>query len=136
MEETENISNLEIDRKEGVVRVSVNPKIYSMDVIYGAAHAFTRDSYVLLDGDEEIEIVVELKPMDEKQGLEELGRKFCNRLLSYQLYRQKIKENEAVRNLIIYRALASNSAFSVEDKKESEDEKQCSEVKSGSEGKK
>ena len=115
-EETESIGNLEIDKKEGVVRISINPKIYSMDVIYGAAHAFTRDNYVLLDGDEEIEIIVELKPF-EKQGLEELGRKFCNRLLSYQIYRKRMKENETVRNLILYKALATNSSVKLEDGK-------------------
>jgi len=119
MEEVENIGNLEIDNKEGVVRVSVNPKIYPLDVIYGAAHAFTKDSYVLLDGDEEIEIIVELKPF-ESQNLEALGRKFCNRLLSYQVYRQKSKENETVRNLILYRALATNSDLMMEDKENRE----------------
>ena len=123
MEETDNIGNLEIDKKEGVVRVSVNPKIYSMSVIYGAAHAFTRDTYVLLDGDEEIEIIVELKPMEDKKNLEELGRQFCNRLLSYQVYRQKMKENETVRNLILYRALATNSAVSLEDNEKAKDPK-------------
>jgi len=117
MEETDNIGNLEIDKKEGVVRISVNPKIYSMSVIYGAAHAFTRDNYVLLDGDDEIEIIVELKPMEKSQNLEELGRKFCNRLLSYQVYKQKSKENETVRNLILYRALFTNSAIDIEDEK-------------------
>lgn len=115
MEETENIGNLEIDKKEGVVRISVNPKIYAMSVIYGAAHAFTRDNYVLLDGDDEIEIIVELKPIESGKKLEELGRQFCNRLLSYQVYKEKMKENETVRNLILYRALATNSAVSLED---------------------
>ena len=113
MEETENIGNLEIDKKEGVVRIGVNPKIYSMSVIWGAAHAFTKDNYVLLDGGEDAKIIVELKPMEKSQNLEELGRKFCNRLLSYLVYRQKMKENEAVRNLIICRALATNSAISI-----------------------
>jgi His-Xaa-Ser system protein HxsD len=119
--DSENIGNLEIDRNEGVVRISVNPKIYAMSVIYGAAHAFTKDTYVLLDGDEEIEVTVELKPMEKSQDLEELGRKFCNRLLSYQIYKQKIKENETVRNLIIYRALATNSAISVENEETGSD---------------
>jgi len=122
MADFESTGNLEIDKKEGVVRVSVNPKIYSLDVVYGAAHAFTKDNYVLLDGDAEIEVIVELKPF-ETQNLEELGRKFCNRLLSYQICRQRSKENEAVRNLIIYRALASNSAAAIEDEKETEEKK-------------
>jgi len=113
-EETDNIGNLEIDKKEGVVRISINPKIYPMDVIYGAAHAFTRDNYVLLDGDEEIEVIVELKPF-EQTNLEALGRGFCNRLLSYQVYKKKMKENETVRNLLLYRALFSNSAISADE---------------------
>lgn len=115
--EIENIGNLEIDKDEGVVRVSVNPKIYPMEIIYGAAHAFTNQNYVLLDGDEEIEIVVELKPF-ETADLETVGRKFCNRLLSYQVYKQKSKENQAVRNLILYRALFTNAAISAEEKDE------------------
>jgi len=101
--------NLEIDNEEGVVRVSVNPKIYSMGVIYCAAHSFTGRNYVLIDGDREIEILVEIKPFDEKENLEELGRVFNNRLLSYQLTEQKRIENAAVKQLILYRALMTNS---------------------------
>ena len=118
---TETIGNLEIDRNEGVVKVAVNPKIYNLSVIYGAAHAFTRDNYVLIDGDAEIEIIIELKPI-QTTNLEELGRKFCNRLLSYQVHRQKMKENETIRNLILYKALATNSAVSIESKDREEKE--------------
>ena len=101
-------SKIGICRKEGVARISVNPNIYSMDVIYSAAHAFTKECYVLLDGDIKTRIIVELKPF-EAQNLEELGRNFLNRLLSYQIYRQKRSENEKIRNLLLYRALAANS---------------------------
>ena len=101
--------NLEIDNEEGVVRVSINPQIYSMGVIYSVAHSFTDKSYVMIDGDREIEIVVEIKPFDKKEKLEELGRKFNNRLLSYVTYEQKRIENSAVRQLLLYRALMTNS---------------------------
>ncbi len=127
MEEVENIGNLEIDNKEGVVRVSVNPQIYPTDVIYGAAHAFTKDNYVLLDGDEEIEIVVELKPFEQK-NLEEVGRKFCNRLLSYKIYKQKFKENETVRNLLLYKALATNSPLAVNSETEKSEKDEDSKI--------
>jgi len=114
--------NIEVDKNEGTVIIRVNPKIYSMDVVYSASHAFTRNSYVLLDMDDKGSIVIELKPF-ERQNLENLGREFCNRLLSYQLYRNRAKENEAVRNLIIYRALAANSAIKIKEKKKAGNKK-------------
>ena len=116
--------NLEIDNEEGVVRVSVNPEMYSMNVIYGVAHSFTDRSYVLLDGDREIEIIVELKPFDSKEKLEEIGRKFNNRLLSYQVYEQKRVENAAIRQILLYRALMTNSPEGlVEEHKEEKKQK-------------
>jgi len=103
-------SNLEIDGEEGAVRASINPKIYSMSVIYSAAHSLTNRNYVLIDGDREIEVVVEIKPFDRRENLEELGRIFNNRLLSYQLAEQKRIENMAIKQLILYRALMTNSS--------------------------
>ena len=98
----------EVNKKEGSVRININPKIYSMGVIYSTAHSFTGKSYVLLDGDREKNVAVELKPF-ENRNLEALGREFGNRLLSHQLYEHKRKENSAIRQLFLYRAIMTNA---------------------------
>lgn len=100
-------ANLEIDKKENQVTVSVNPKIYSADVIYSAAYVFLDKAYVLVDGDPEDEIIVQLKPKN-PYDLEKLGREFNNELLSYSFYKTQAEKNTAVREAMIQRVLVTN----------------------------
>ncbi|MFH1511653.1 MAG: hypothetical protein ABIF10_08240 [Candidatus Woesearchaeota archaeon] len=78
MGETRILNNLEIH--PDFVVVSVNPKLYPLDGVYSAASLFLENSFVLIDGDPEHEIIVELKPKD-KKPIEELGREFNNELI-------------------------------------------------------
>jgi len=108
MEEQTMKSNLEINKKKGFVIVSVNPKIYPLDVVMSAAYIFTDKCYVLVDGDLSEEIIVELRPKD-KQELEDLGRDFNNELVNYATYAIQTLKNENLRQAIINRVLLTNS---------------------------
>lgn len=101
--------NLEINKKEGYVLLSVNPKIYPLDVVLSAAYVFLERCYVLVDGDPNEEIVVELRPKDKKQDIETLGRDFNNELVSYASYAVQSLKNEPLREAIINRVLLTNS---------------------------
>jgi His-Xaa-Ser system protein HxsD len=97
--------NLEINRKEGYVAVSINPKIYPLDVVLSSAYMFTTDHYVLLDGDPAVELIVQLRPKATGVDLEKFGRDFSNELISYANYAVQVIRNQKMREAIISRVL-------------------------------
>lgn len=109
----ESTSNLELNKKENRVLVSINPKIYPLDVIYSAAYVFLDKAYVLLDGNPKEKVTVELKPK-EKHDLEKLGREFNNELLNYAQYKKQAKLNAPIRQILLQRALITNDPSLVE----------------------
>lgn len=101
------ISNIEVNKKDNYCLISVNPKMYSLDVIYSAAYVFLDKAYVLVDGDPQEEVIIELKPK-EKHDLEKLGREFNNELINYANYKNLSIKNQGIRETIIQRALLTN----------------------------
>ncbi len=101
--------NMEINKKEGYALLSVNPNIYPLDVVLSTAYVFLERCYVLVDGDPNEEIVVELRPKDKKQDIEKLGREFNNELVSYASYAVQSLKNAPLREAIINRVLLTNS---------------------------
>lgn len=100
--------NLKINKKESYVLVSVNPKIYPVDVVLSSAYIFTDSCYVLVDGDPNKEMVVELRPKDKKENIEKIGRNFNNELINYANYAVQAIKNERLREAIINRVLLTN----------------------------
>lgn len=106
--------NLEINKKENFVLVSVNPKIYPLNVIYAAAYVFIDRAYVIIDGNPEEGVIVELKAKG-KEDLKKLGYEFNNELLNYAVYEGQAKDNSEVRAVLIKRALLTNGEEETED---------------------
>jgi len=100
--------NIDILEGDNCVLVSINPKIYPLDVIYSAAYVFLDRAYIFIDGDPEEEVVIELRPKDAKANLEALGREFDNELLNYAAYKVHAEKNATIRQMIIQRALLTN----------------------------
>ena len=102
-----NLSNIEINEKEDYVLVSINPKIYFLDVIYSAAYILLDKAHIVLDGDPEEEIIAEIRPKG-KQDLRALAMAFNDELLNYSVYKTQSEKNKEIRQAIIQRALLSN----------------------------
>lgn len=102
---TRTLANLEIRDDEGLLVVSVNPKIYPLNIIYSAAYVFIDKAFVIIDGDPMEEIVVEIRPKDKTQDLEQMGRDFNNELLSYAVYEVQSLKNAPLREAIVKRAM-------------------------------
>ena len=103
------IDNMEIDRKEETVKVSINPNLYPLEVIYSAAYVFIDRAYVIIDGDPKEEIIVQIKPkLDSNVDVETLGREFSNELLNYMVYMQRSARSQSIRETIVQRALTTN----------------------------
>lgn len=103
------INNLEIDKKGGYLIVSINPKIYPIEVIYSSAYVFLDRAYLLIDGNPEEEIFVQMKPKNKKEDLEKLGNEFNNELVNYAVYTVQAVRNQPLRKAIIERALLTNT---------------------------
>jgi hypothetical protein len=73
------IKNFELH--DGFVVLSVNPKIYPLDLVYSASYLFMDRAFVLLGGIPSEEITVELKPKDKSLDLEVLARDFNDELV-------------------------------------------------------
>ena len=95
-------------RKKNTVVISLNPRLYSLDVIYGASYVFIDRAYIFLDGDAKKEIKVYIKGKNglSEKGLRELAGEFNNELLSYALRERLNKANRRIRERIIEKALA------------------------------
>jgi His-Xaa-Ser system protein HxsD len=102
------IDNLQINRKENTVSISINPNLYPVEVIYSAAYIFINQAYVMIDGDPKEEILVRLKPKN-SMDLETLGREFNNELVNYMAYLLRTVRSQGTREEIVQRAMATNS---------------------------
>ncbi|MCF7861543.1 hypothetical protein K9M79_04835 [Candidatus Woesearchaeota archaeon] len=100
--------NLEINKEEGYVMISVNPKFYPTDVVMSAAYIFSDRTYVLVDGDPIEEIIVKLIPK-EKADVEKLGREFNNELVEYANHTISAIKNAKLREAILNRVLLTSS---------------------------
>lgn len=103
------VDNLEVDEKTGNVVISVNPKIYPMNTIFSAAYILVDKAWVLIDGDPNEEIIVQLRRKDSKINLEELGRSFNNELVNYSVYNVQVEKNAILRGMIVQKALETQS---------------------------
>ncbi|MBN2422227.1 hypothetical protein JXB41_03285 [Candidatus Woesearchaeota archaeon] len=104
---TRKIDNLELHDEEGYVAVSVNPVFYPLDIVYSACYIFLDRAYILLGGDPEEEIIVELRPKN-PQDIESLGRDFNNELLNYAVFSINSEKTRPVKEAIVSKALATN----------------------------
>ncbi len=106
------MKNIELKPRENLAVISVNPKVFALEVIYAAAYVLLDKAYFILDGDPEEEIKVTMKPKKkmQKNEIEELALKFYDELINYSMYVVQAARNQAVREAIIKRAFATNLA--------------------------
>jgi len=101
------VNNVEINEKDKICLVYINPQIYSLDVIYSAAYVFIDKAYIIIDGNPKKEIKVIIKPK-ENYDLNQLGMEFNNELLNYAVYKKQSDKNRGIRETIMQRALITN----------------------------
>jgi len=100
---------IEYDKEKEIATFSINPKIYSLDIVYSAAYIMIDKAYILLDGDPKQEIIVEFRKKKSSDDLIKLVYEFNEELLNYQVYKIQSEKNKNIRELFISRILFSNS---------------------------
>ena len=90
-------------------KLVVNPKLYPLSAIYGAAYVFIDKVYIHLDGDPNKKIEIYFKPKENlsPKDLEAVAGDFENELLNYALREQIVKSNQKIREHLITQALLS-----------------------------
>ncbi|XOB46830.1 MAG: His-Xaa-Ser system protein HxsD [Candidatus Nealsonbacteria bacterium] len=108
---------LKINKLKNKIIVSVNPELYSLKAIYGAAYVFLDRAYIYLDGDTKKEIHIHLKGKKKltKKEIRALGDEFLNELLNYSLRCQISKDNRKIREYIVGTALIGASGEEIEE---------------------
>lgn len=103
------LGNIKIDEKEGFVLFSLNPKIYSLDIIYSASYVLMDKAYIFLDGDPTTEILVEIRKKDEtKESLKQIVYCFNNELLNYAVYKTQSEKNKGIREALLQKIILTN----------------------------
>jgi len=89
--------------------ISLNPKIYPLEAVYGASYVFIDRAYLFLDGDpkKEIKIYIKGKKKMTPKELKDLAGEFNNELLNYTLRENVSKNTKKIREYIVERALFS-----------------------------
>lgn len=123
---------------EEYAELRVNAKIYSKETIFAVGYVLLDKIYMLLDMDKS-DIIIYIYPQAPKADLKKLCLEFCNELVNYSHYFNRLQNNaEAIKSLM-QRAMFSAAPSLVQDaeekeiedlikelEKEEEDEKQTS----------
>lgn len=106
--------------RDGVLTLKINPKIYPLERVYATAYIFLDKCYFILDGDNEKEIIVRIKPKKPKQDLEKFAYEFFEEMLSITNYFNQFEKNKDVINMILRRTLFSVTKTPIKESSEGE----------------
>lgn len=93
--------------KNKEVIISINPKIYPLEVIYNTSYNFIDRAYIFLDGDPSTSIKIRIKPksVDDTKSFLKLKNDFMNELVDNALRYQITQKNKILREFIVGTAL-------------------------------
>ncbi len=100
--------SLKVNEKENKITATINPLLYPIEAIYGAAYVFLDRAYLFLDGDPKKSVVVDMKGKEKmsKKQLENLAGEFYNEIVNYALRNKISRNNQKIREYIVARALS------------------------------
>lgn len=100
-----------METKENKIVISLNPNLYSLEAIYGAAYTFLNRAYIFLEEDSKSRVRITLKGKEKltKKELRNLEDEFLNEVLNFSLRNQISKSNKKIREYIVATVLMSAS---------------------------
>ena len=98
------MENFKIDKKTKTVIISINPKIFPLEVIYSAAYMLLDRAHIIIDGNPKKKILVQLKAK-KKDDLTKLAYEFNDELINYSVYVVQAARTSGIRQAIVQRAL-------------------------------
>jgi His-Xaa-Ser system protein HxsD len=106
----EGFRGTKISEKKSKITIKIAPRIYPLEVIYGAAYSFVDRAYIDIGGNPKRQVLVTLAGKEDlsRKELERLAGEFRNELLNYALRRAISQNNKELREYIVSRALFSS----------------------------
>ena len=102
------IENFQVDTKENCVTISVNSRIYSMEMVQSAAYTMMDKCYILIDQNNR-EIIAEIRLKNGGADLEKIAREFNNELINFYVYISESFRSKEEKIIMMKRALITNS---------------------------
>jgi len=101
------------------ITLTLNTKIYPLEVIYSAAYIFLDKAYFYIEGDPNKEVKLTLYP---KQATDanKLKLEFLNECVNQSSFMTKLEKNNEIFKLIVEKALFTSSSYFVEDPEDEE----------------
>ncbi|MAG21918.1 MAG: hypothetical protein CL943_01250 [Candidatus Diapherotrites archaeon] len=101
-------NNFEINKSENFVLLSINPKIYSLGVVFSAAYVLLEKAFIVVDGNPEEQLVVSLQPKKGK-NLTELANEFNQQLINFAVNFDQSARTKQIREEFIKQAFLTHS---------------------------
>jgi len=100
------MSNIRVEA--GSAFFQVNPELFSVEAVLNAAYSLTEKAYVVIDGDIDRQLCVELRPKGSEKP-EELAQEFGNELVGAQVYLLESSKKSKITEAIVEEAMAGLS---------------------------
>ena len=105
-----NSENIQIDEKNKMLIVKINPQLYASSCVMRASYRFTDDFNVKVDGDPMSELIVSFKSKDtedtpSKKDFEDLADVFYNELIHTNVEEEQARRYADTRNALIGAAM-------------------------------
>ncbi len=97
------MSNIKVEG--GSAFFQINPGLFSVEAVLNAAYSLTEKAYVVIDGDIDRQLCVELKPKGDGNP-EELAQEFGNELVGAQVYLLESAKKSKITEAIVEEAMA------------------------------
>jgi His-Xaa-Ser system protein HxsD len=100
--------NIELHRQKNFALVSVNPKIFSLGVVFAAAYVLLEKAFIVIDGNPAEQIIVSLRP---KKGnnLQGIACEFNEQLINFAVNFDQSERTKAIREEFIKQAFLTHS---------------------------
>lgn len=102
------LENIELHKAENFALVSVNPKIYSLGVLFSAAYVLLEKAFVVIDGDPNSQVVVSIRPKKGRE-IEAIANEFNEQLINFSVNFEQSEKTRALREEFIKQAFLTHS---------------------------
>lgn len=107
--------NVNIDEKNNKASISLNSRIYPLDVIHFATYMLMEKATVIIEGDPDKELLVKINIKDNKSKIRNLVEDFFSELSNYSVYKIMSEKNKDIKEMLLQRALYASSPEIVND---------------------
>lgn len=114
------ISVHNFDKDTKYAKLTLNPKIYTLQSIYAAGYVFLDKAYILLDQDKNNKNIEVYLFSKNNQDFKNLGLEFFNEILNYSHYFSRVESNAGIIKTIMQRVLFSVNPKFAEEAEEQE----------------